>query len=205
MSNKLKLAVLIYIVGLVYSIYYNMTGGSYLWMVPVSIVVPFIFPLLFRLIRVQLTQRIICFNLYFCLFAAIIGSTLGGYTLPYYDKIIHFISGILISLAGYVFYCVLKKQRRIESKEDIHVMYIFIHIFNLAIATLWEFFEYGMLIFFNNDCINHYTTGVHDAMSDMLCAFVAGSLVSMGIYFSYKNNKENALTRIYEEVYDKKI
>ena len=51
----------------------------------------------------------------------------------------------------------------------------------MAIALCWEFFEYAMLIFFNNDAINHYTQGVHDSMTDMLCATIAGLLLTIWI------------------------
>jgi len=34
-----------------------------------------------------------------------------------------------------------------------------------------------MLVFFNHDCIRHYTSGVHDALTDMICAFLGGVVV----------------------------
>ena len=52
---------------------------------------------------------------------------------------------------------------------------------NMAVAQLWEFYEYVMLIFFKNDCINHYTQGVHDSNTDMLCA-TAVSYTHLDVY-----------------------
>ncbi len=201
-SLALKMTILFYIIGILYSIYYNLNGHPYLWLVPVSCLVPFILPVIFKLLRLKITDRIRILNLMFCFFAAIVGSTLDGYTQPYYDKVVHFVSGILITIVGYIFYCFLKKIRRVEIKEDFWVMIVFINIFNLAVAVLWEFYEYGMLIFFNYDCINHYASGIHDSLTDMLCAFVGGIIIAFGIYFSYHKHKPNFLTKIYEELYD---
>lgn len=194
--------ILFYIAGLAYSIYYNLNGHSELWLVPVSCLVPFIVPIAFKWLHIRLTDRVMILNLLFCFFAAIVGSTLGGYDTPYYDKIVHFGSGLLLTIAGYILFCVLKKTRRIEGKEDTIIMFIFINTFNLAIAALWEFYEYSTLVFFNYDCINHYSSGVHDSMTDMLCAFVGGLLITLGIYHSYHHYKPNFLTKIYEELFD---
>lgn len=201
-SFWLKAAILFYLAGLAYSVYYNLNGHTELWLVPVSCLVPFIVPVVFKLLHIKLTERIMILNLLFCFFAAIVGSTLGGYNQPYYDKIVHFGSGLLLTMAGYILFCVLKKIRRVENKEDAYIMLIFINAFNLAIAVLWEFYEYSMLVFFNYDCINHYSTGIHDSMTDMLCACVGGLLITLGIYHSYHRHKPNFLTKIYEELFD---
>ena len=60
-----------------------------------------------------------------------------------------------------------------------------------------------MLILFNNDCINHYTTGVHDSLSDMMCAFVAGIIILVMIYRYYKKGKTNFFLRLCENFYNK--
>ena len=67
---------------------------------------------------------------------------------------------------------------------------------------LWELYEYMMLILFNNDCINHYKTGVHDSMTDMLCALVAGIIVIILIHRYHKYEKSNFLLRLCENFYE---
>ena len=59
-----------------------------------------------------------------------------------------------------------------------------------------------MLIFFNNDAINHYTSGVHDTITDMLVC-VAGGLVVTGFLISAKRSgKDNFFTRLPQKFYD---
>lgn len=200
--KKTLLAIAIYCLGIIYSIFYNLNGHPYLMMVLVSIGVPFIVPIVFKIFKVKMTERIIIINLAFCFFASIVGSTLGGYQYPFYDKIIHFISGLIITICGYILFCTIKNTNRLKNQSDIKLMHIFINTFNLAIAVLWEFYEYMTLIFFDYDCINHYSTGVHDSITDMLCAFVAGLLITCLIYHSYKTEKSNFITKFQEELYD---
>ena len=75
---------------------------------------------------------------------------------------------------------------------------MFINAVNMAIAVCWEFFEYAMLIFFNNDAINHYTQGVHDSMTDMLCATIAGLLLTIWIMKNHSNFFMNTAQKFYE-------
>ena len=64
-------------------------------------------------------------------------------------------------------YYLLSSNNEIKTKQEKRVFYVFINAVNMAIALCWEFFEYAMLIFFNNDAINHYTQGVHDSMTGL--------------------------------------
>lgn len=206
MTNKkskiLLISEIIYVLGIVYSIYYNLNGHSDLYMVPISIAVPFIIPIVFKLLKIQYTSRVMTLNLWFCFFASIVGSTLGGYNHLYYDKVVHFFSGVLLTIAAYILFCVIKKIKRITQKEDITLMYLFINAVNLAIAVLWEFYEFAVLLLLNNDCIRHYTTGVYDSMTDMISAFIGGIIVTVIIFMSYKNKRPNFITKIYEEIYE---
>ena len=59
-----------------------------------------------------------------------------------------------------------------------------------------------MLILFNYDCINHYKTGVHDSMTDMLCALVAGTIIIFLIRRFYRQEKKHFLLRLCEDFYD---
>ena len=82
---------------------------------------------------------------------------------------------------------------------------VFINAVNIAVGEIWEFYEYGMLIFFNNDCINHYTQGVHDSMTDMLCAACAGIILTLLIVRYYKTGKGNFFISVYEKFYQRNI
>ena len=104
----------------------------------------------------------------------LLGSSVGLYNLPYYDKIMHFLSGIIFVIIGYILF-----KKHISSKK---ILYIVINCYETAVAFLWEVFEYAGLVFFNYDASRHFTTGVHDTMQDMIFSFIAGLLVTYVIY-----------------------
>ena len=59
-----------------------------------------------------------------------------------------------------------------------------------------EFYEYFMLVVFQNDCIHHYDSGVHDSITDMLCAFVSGLYVTGQFHRWMKSGKEGFFVRL---------
>jgi len=141
-------------------------------MILVSCILPLVFPFLFRLFNKKMPIEWQIVNITFIFFASLIGSCLGGYSWPLYDKIIHFFSGMIAFSLGLFLYHKLVKVEISNSFKD-----LFCHLFNLSVAVIWEFYEYLMLVFFNHDCIRHYTSGVHDALTDMICAFLGGVVV----------------------------
>ena len=104
-------------------------------------------------------------------------------------------------LVSMLIFMLIKKVSRIKDRNDYHLFLIFMNTANLAIAVCWEFYEYAMLIFFNNDCINHYTQGVHDSITDMLCAFVGGLIITALTAYAYQHNKNNFITNLCEKFY----
>lgn len=203
-SKILYLVSGIYIVTLLFAFVMNIKVGDLkaIMMCFVACITPWMFPLLMHLLHLKMTYEIKVINIVFIYFASLIGSALSGYAWPFYDKIVHFFSGILASIIAMILYYMLKKQRAIYNKQDYVLFLIFIMAVNLSIAVIWEFYEYFMLIFFNNDCILHYTTGVHDSMTDMLCALGGGSLVLLDIIKDKNQQKPNLLMRIVENFYD---
>jgi len=61
----------------------------------------------------------------------------------------------------------------------------------MMIAVIWEFIEFGCLIFLNNDAIHHYSSGVYDSMKDMLVAFIGGLIVTSILIYDFKHEKKS--------------
>lgn len=198
---------LVYFVTLVYAFYYNYSINDMqsFKMGIVAIFTPLIIPIIFKLFKLKRVYEIDIINVVFVYFASLIGSCLGGYSWPYFDKVVHFISGLIFALVAIMVFSYIKKVKRPTNREDYTLFILFINFMNLAIAVLWEFYEYAMLIFFQNDCINHYSTGVHDSITDMLCAFVAGLLITVMIMRCYKKNKSNFLINLCDTFYIRNI
>lgn len=194
----------IYIITLIYGCYHNwqLQDFNALGMGAVACITPLIVPAIFRLCKFKPVYEIYICNVAFVYFASLIGSSFHGYSVLGFDKVLHFSSGLLLTIVSVMIFMIIKKVSHITNKEDYHLFLVFINAMNLAIAVCWEFYEYAMLIFFDNDCINHYTQGVHDSMTDMLCAFVGGMIITALIMRSYMQNKPNFITSLCEKFYD---
>lgn len=211
MSNKaekrlksiLYILVLIYVITLVIGFYLNYQNHdtNALGMVFAACLTPLIVPLLFRFLHLKPVYEIYICNILFVYFASLIGSGFHGYSQPYFDKVVHFFSGLIFTIVSMLIFMMIKKVSRIKDRNDYHLFLIFMNTANLAIAVCWEFYEYAMLIFFNNDCINHYTQGVHDSITDMLCAFVGGLIITALTAYAYQHNKNNFITNLCEKFY----
>lgn len=104
----------------------------------------------------------------------VLGTVCRFYQYPYYDKVMHFLSGMIFTLLAYIFF-----QKEFHSKA---LLSLFINSIETLIAFLWEVFEYSGLILFNYDASRHYTTGVHDTMQDMIVSFIGGLIITFLIY-----------------------
>ena len=199
--------ILIYVVTTLYGFYINYQAQDMnaLAMGAVACITPLIVPLLFTLCKFKPVYEIYIINIVFVYFASLIGSSFHGYSILGFDKALHFSSGLMFTIVAMMLFMIVKKVKHITNKEDYTLFLIFINAVNLAIAVLWEFYEYAMLIFFNNDCINHYTQGVHDSMTDMLCAFVGGILITVLVMRGYKKKKQTFILNLCEKFYGSNI
>lgn len=162
----------------------------------VALLTPWIVPLLFHLLGLRMTQEVWVLDLVFVFFASLIGSCFGGYGVPMFDKVLHFCSGLLITTAGALIYQMLAGIQSGRSTNERWLFILFLIFMNLGIAVLWEFYEYFMLVVFQNDCIHHYDSGVHDSITDMLCAFISGLYVTGQFHRWMKSGKEGFFVRL---------
>lgn len=199
--------VAIYIVTLLISFYHNYTIGDMnaLGMSVVAMLTPLIVPVIFRLLHFKPVYEIYIISTIFTYFASLIGSGFHWYSYLGFDKVLHFSSGWMFATVAVILFFYIRRSNVVQKGSDYIIYMIFINTVNMAIALIWEFYEYAMLIFFNNDCINHYSQGVHDSMTDMLCATVAGLLISFLIHRYHKTGKSNFFVNVYEKFYERNI
>lgn len=161
----------------------------------------FLAPLALRILKLKCLYQIHVINIVFALIASIGGSMLGAYQIPLFDKALHFSSGILISELALMLYNYLTDNKKHQSTKEQLLAITFVFTFNMTVAVLWEFFEYWCLIFLKNDAINHYTTGVHDSMTDMLVALIGGCIIIYYLIKYFKTNKDNFWTKLSKQFY----
>lgn len=203
-KRNLAFVTLIYVVTLFYSFVVNYPDrdvNTRFNMTFVAVLCPLIVPILFKLFKWKPVSEIFIINIIFCYFASLIGSCLGGYSVKYFDKFVHFGFGFCGIEIAYLLYMILKKSSKIDNRQEWHIFLVFINAVNLAVAALWEFYEYAMLVFFNNDAINHYTSGVHDTMTDMLVCAAGGLIVTAFLIQASRSKKDNFFTLLPQKFY----
>lgn len=89
----------------------------------------------------------------------------------YYDKALHFLSGILTNTLGLL----LLENSNLKNRTTLTDI-IFILALSLAIAASWEIFEYTSDHFLNGDTQNVLTTGINDTMQDIIAATISTSI-----------------------------
>ena len=203
LKNIYLVTLVIYLATLAYGFYHNaqVNDTNALGMVVVAAATVWIVPLIFKLLHYRPVYEIYICNVIFVYFASLIGSCFHGYSIAYFDKVVHFFSGLIFAIVSAIVFMIIKKCATITNKEDYHLFLLFINALNLAIAVCWEFYEYAMLIFFDNDCINHYTQGVHDSITDMLCAFCGGIIITCLFIRAHKRNQSTFITNLCEKFY----
>lgn len=207
LKKVLYACIAVYAVTLLYAVYHNvkLQDDGALGMTLVAALTPLIIPAAFRLLHFTPVYEIYIVSTIFTYFASLLGSSFHWYSYTGFDKVLHFSSGWFITTLAVILYFCLKKTNQFPDKRDYHVFLVFINAVNIAVGELWEFFEYAMLIFFNNDCINHYSQGVHDTITDVMCATTAGILLTLLIMRYHTYGKRNFFTNVYEKFYERNI
>lgn len=173
-----------------------------LHMAPVAAFTCFLAPLVLKIFKMNSSFEIYLVNIIFAFIASILGSMLSFYAIPYFDKFLHFSSGLFLSMLGYMIYLYFKDGKEPHTSKEKFVALLFVHCFNMTVAVSWEFFEYACLIFLNNDAIHHYSSGVHDSMTDMLVAMLGGFIIIGFIFHYYQTKKKNFWIRLSEHFFD---
>lgn len=126
---------------------------------------------------------VMCFDI----FAPGLGTIVNLYrTIDSYDRIIHFLSGILLAEAGRIIMAHILKKK--QSKELPSVILLFAVNFSCMGAGLWEIYEFtGDQLLGTNMQGNNLNT-----MGDIVSGFL-GAVVYVALYFSYQRYKKNRM------------
>lgn len=93
----------------------------------------------------------ICLSVYMFALAYAIGPMLGHcwklyYTVPVWDKLLHISGGVMFAILGAYFFDLLAKSKELPIARTIFAL-----CFSMAIAVLWEFYEFGADTFLGMD------------------------------------------------------
>lgn len=111
----------------------------------------------------------------FTYLALFLGSLNGFYErFPLWDVVLHFQSGILLGLVGFVMVYILNGQKTGKLKLSPGFLSFFAFCFSLALGAVWEIFEFAMDHWFT---FNMQETGLPDTMGDLMVNGIGAFIV----------------------------
>jgi len=99
--------------------------------------------------------------------------------IPLWDKFVHFQSGLILGIAGFVLVYTLNEQKSIHLDLSPGFVSFFAVTFSLAIGVVWEVVEFIADSLFGVDWQN----GNADTMWDLIAAGAGALIVSVAGYF----------------------
>ncbi|QQG38254.1 MAG: hypothetical protein HYS26_01750 [Candidatus Kaiserbacteria bacterium] len=112
--------------------------------------------------------------------------------IPFWDKFLHFQSGLLLGAAGYLLVYILNEHEKIHLNLSPGFVSFFAITFSLAIGAVWEIFEFaGDQLF----AITFWQgVGVADTMWDLIADGAGALIVSVSGYFWMYRHKRLPFT-----------
>lgn len=164
------------------------------WVKPLSylatILLPYV-PDLFKLIKIKVSVPLVLAYEVFLIIAMVLGIDLDWYKEvlvtangdSYYDKIVHFSSGILVVAAGQEFFDLYLKQSRAQKRVRwFQVLFLLGMVAFTAVG--WECYEF----LYDELCGGHMQelvkSGVADTMWDMIVSLVGGGISIVCVIWS---------------------
>ncbi len=176
-----KINIFLILVSIIGSLYFVITKDTNIIFVLKDISIIFTINLLYiikGIFKIKINDGINFIYILFIFMSHFLGVTCELYgQIFWYDKFIHFLSGIITSfIAIYIL-------EKVKNRHNLLFNILFIIAFSLMVASLWEIFEYLSSYYFNVDPQRVALTGVSDTMKDIIVAFLGSILISLSYYF----------------------
>jgi len=110
---------------------------------------------------------------------------------PWWDSILHFQSGLLLGVIGFLLVYILNEQKSPKLVMSPGFVAFFAFCFSIALSGLWEIYEFFM------DSVFGYSmqrNGLQDTMWDIIVNVVGTLIISILGYFWIKRNKKLPFT-----------
>ena len=145
----------------------------------------------------------ICYFIFIWL-STLLGTIYGLYNIiPFYDTILHTVSGVILGAFGYYIYKTITKTQ----KNNIAMIALFTISFAVLLGVLWEFWEFWTDEFFNLNSQRHTSPSGepfigHDAIRDTiydLMADIIGAIVFFIVYCIWNRTKHKKQEKIIDK------
>lgn len=132
-------------------------------------------------VNCSINKELYLLVLLFIFLSMFLGKLCNFYSIfPWWDKMLHTLSGLLLSIIALYLYKSLSPKDELEVK-NILLIVIFTFCFALAMGALWEIFEFTTDFLFN---LNSQNGSLQDTMGDLI-ADASGALFSSIITYAY--------------------
>ena len=133
----------------------------------------------------------------FIFLASFLGSGVNLYKyISWFDTFTHFLSGILTCFVALILLHLFKQNPK--KKILFHITYILGIVF--LVASIWEFFEFGMDQATGSNLQHWMETGVEDTMCDMLAAFSGSILFTVFYLYEMLTNRSGFITKFIDSL-----
>ncbi len=144
----------------------------------------------------------------FVLAAVSFASLFGGYELiPYWDKILHFLSGFLFAVLGTAVHFSQKPGHALDPADAFNAS-LYTWMFAMMSAVLWEIWEY-LVSFSGADPQQVALTGVGDTMGDIIVCTVGGLITAISCWKYLRhigeNRRKGLMMHLFEAYYRENI
>ncbi|MBW6408620.1 hypothetical protein [Clostridium weizhouense] len=188
------LVVIYLIIHLIYNILFQ--SGNKLWNISLIFIAIIAMKFIFSFTFMKKSKIMYMLGLIFIVMSIYLGNVLNIYTfISQYDKILHFVSGIILSVFGFSIYIYFehKEQNKLNYKFAI----IFTLMFSIAMAGIWEIWEFSTDQIFG---LTSQHNSLFDTMMDIICGTIGGCLILPLVYIHIKNKKIKFLEVIIKEI-----
>ncbi|MBL1214047.1 MAG: hypothetical protein HND52_11870 [Ignavibacteriae bacterium] len=109
----------------------------------------------------------------------------------WWDKVLHFSSGILLGIVGFLIVYILNKIKRFMIYMKPAFVALFSFTFAVSIGAIWEIYEFAMDKFFDLGMQSHKLySDLEDTMWDIILDTLGAAIISILGYFYMSRNKE---------------
>lgn len=136
-------------------------------------------------------------SVFFAFMAQYLGNAFDMYhKFKYWDKVLHFTSGLILGLLGYVLFLnIAPKEAREKMNSWCSVLFTF--LFGTACAGVWEIYEFTVDHLFGMLCQNN---SLVDTMSDIIAGTITSLIVAVLLFIHQNKKPIKILTKLEEEV-----
>jgi hypothetical protein len=111
---------------------------------------------------------------------------------PYYDKVVHLVSGTAVALLGFIGVIFVDKIMKMNLRP-VFILFFTI-IFGVALGAFWEMYEFLVDMIFGGNLAGPMQISLNDTMLDMIFTLAGSVIVALIGIFWFKHHRKEEIT-----------